>query len=297
MLKLLDYNPFKAARIKGKPLILDGAMGSYLQQKGLAADNALWTSMANQTDPQAINQLHREYVEAGADIITTNTFRTNPLALISAGLEYNEKLIKEAVELARQTVRNKKVFIAGSNAPAEDCYQKERTISYLELELNHCKHIYLLVNSKVNFILNETQSHFDELHIICEHCSKNKIPHVISLYVDESLRILSGESLDTILKFLNSQNLLAVGFNCISPNILNKILRSIKLPDIWGFYLNCGGGKPTDSVIKCSVQPDDYIETVIKAMPYKPSFIGSCCGSNPEHTKKIREFIDGKVNS
>jgi len=297
MSKLLDYNPFKAAKLKGKPLVLDGALGSYLQQKGFITDSIVWTTMINQTDPQAVIRLHQEYLKAGAEIITTNTFRTNPASLEHSGISDNLKLVEDAVGLVKQSVKRKKVFIAGSNPPAEDCYQKERTISYAKLELNHCKHIDLLVDSGVNFILNETQSHFDELHIICEYCSKNEIPHVISLYVDESLRILSGESLEAVLKFLNTQYLLALGFNCISPNILNKILRSIKLPDIWGFYLNCGGGKLTDRVIQCSVQPVEYIENVKKAMPYKPSFIGSCCGSNPEHTKKLREFIDGKASS
>jgi homocysteine S-methyltransferase len=297
MSKLLDYNPFKAARLKGKPLVLDGAIGSYLQQKGKAADNTLWASIANKTDPQAVIQLHQEYIEAGADIITTNTFRTNPLSLNNSDIDDQLKFVKDTVDLARQRVRNKKVLIAGSNPPAEDCYQKERTITHEKLELNHRKHIDLLVNSRVNFILNETQSHFDEIRIICEHCNKNKIPYVVSLYVDESLRILSGESLESVLKFLNTQNLLAVGFNCISPNIHNKILRSIKLPNTWGFYLNCGSEKPTDQEIHCAINPDEYAKYVSNVLRFKPSFIGSCCGSSPEHTKKLRKFIDGKANS
>lgn len=290
---ILKNNPLKIERLNSKPLILDGAMGSYLQQKGFATDDVLWTTNINHINPNAIVQTHLEYIEAGADIITTITFRTNPASLFKAGLNNSSNYVKEAVDHAKQVALGKRVLIAGSNAPAEDCYQEERKLSNYELEMNHKNHIDLLTDSGVSFILNETQSHFDELQIICEHCDKNNIPYVISLYVKETLQILSGESLDTILSFLNDQDVLAVGLNCISPDLFFKIIRSTQLPDKWGFYLNCGSGKPTDKIIYCGIQPDDYLKSIEKTLQYKPSFIGSCCGSNPAHTKKLKEFLDG----
>ncbi len=185
-------------------------------------------------------------------------------------------------------------MIAGSNPPAEDCYQKERMLSNYELELNHKKHIDLLIDSGVDFVLNETQSHFDELKIICDHCDKNNIPYVVSLYVQDNLQLLSGESLVNILSFLKDHQVIAIGFNCISPDLFFKIIGSIQLPKQWGFYLNCGKGKPTDKFISCGIQPEEYLKSVEKGLEYKPTFIGSCCGSNPSHTKQIREFLDGQ---
>ncbi|MDZ7624062.1 MAG: homocysteine S-methyltransferase family protein [Ignavibacteriaceae bacterium] len=291
---LLQNNPFEIARINSKPLILDGAMGSYLQQKGFKTDDVLWTTNINRTNPDAVIQIHHEYIEAGADIITTNTFRTNPASLSKAGISIASEYVKEAVELAKQASIGNNVLIAGSNAPAEDCYQTERTLSKNELEKNHKYHIDLLADSGVNFILNETQSHFDELHIICDHCDRNNIPYVVSIYVDDTLKILSGESLESVLSFLNDHDVLTVGLNCISPELFLKFIGSIELPKRWGFYLNCGSGQPTDKIINCGIQPDEYLETVEKSMLYKPSLIGSCCGSNPSHTQKIREYLDGQ---
>jgi len=291
---LLENNPFKIARLNSKPLILDGAMGSYLQQKGFATNDVLWTTNINHTNPDIIVQTHLEYIEAGADIITTNTFRTNPASLSKAGMSIASEYVKQAVELAKQASFGNNVLIAGSNAPAEDCYQTERTLSKNELEKNHKYHIDLLADSGVNFILNETQSHFDELRIICDHCDRNSIPFVISLYVLDTLKILSGESLESVLSFLNDHDVLTVGLNCISPELFLKFIGSIELPKQWGFYLNCGSGQPTDKLINCGIQPDEYLETVKKSMLYKPSFIGSCCGSNPSHTQKIREYLDGQ---
>jgi homocysteine S-methyltransferase len=71
---LTQVNPFQKVMSGYKPLLLDGAMGSYLQQKGLTTDDLLWTTYINQTNPDLIIQTHMEYIEAGADIITTNTF-------------------------------------------------------------------------------------------------------------------------------------------------------------------------------------------------------------------------------
>ncbi len=209
-------------------------------------------------------QVHKEYVEAGADILTTNTFRTNLSSLLKAGISDSSKYVAQAVELSRQAVRGKEVYIAGSNAPAEDCYQVERTLTNKQLQVNHSKHIDLLIDNGVDFILNETQSHFDEIQIICDHCDRNKIPYVISLYVDEILRLLSGEKLVEVITFLNNSGVLAFGFNCILPELFLKVTGSTILPNNWGFYLNCGSGLPTDKIINCGIQPDKYLESVQK---------------------------------
>ena len=294
---LMKSNPFEVCDRGSKPLLLDGAIGSYLQQKGFLTDDILWTTIINHISPDIIIQTHLEYIVAGADIITTNTFRTNPASLSKVGLSNAFEYVKEAVDLAKQARIGNKVLIAGSNPPAEDCYQSTRTIDYNELEMNHKKHIDLLIDNSVDFVLNETQSHFDELQIICDHCDRNNIPYVVSLYILDTLKILSGESLINILSFLKDHDVTAISLNCISPNLFLNIVGSIQLPERWGYYLNCGSGHPTDKIITCGIQPDEYLDSVKKSLAYKPVFIGSCCGSSPAHTKKIREFLDGQIYS
>jgi len=294
----IDNNPFTTSRVDSKPLRLDGAMGTYLQEKGYSPNKALWMTEINQTNPDVIVQIHKEYIEAGADIVTTNTFRTNPSAFENTGNDWIP-YVEQAVKLAQTAVKgyDKKVYITGSNAPAEDCYQTERTISNNKLEINHKYHIDLLIDSGVNFILNETQSHFDEIQIICNHCHKNKIPFLISLYLTDTLSILSGESFKYVLQFIYEYEPLAIGFNCISPNVFNKIREQVQLNFNWGYYLNCGLGNPSDKIITCGINPDEYIEIVKESMKNNPSFIGSCCGSNPNHIRKIKEFLDGRNKS
>ena len=292
---MIFKNPFESKL--SKPLVLDGAMGSFLQQKGLLTDDVLWTTNINHNNPDLILQTHLEYIDAGADIITTNTFRTNPASLLKAGISTAAEYVTEAVALAKQAAIGNKVLIAGSNPPAEDCYQSNRIVNSNELEMNHKNHIDLLIDSGVDFVLNETQSHFDELQIICNHCDRNNIPYVVSIYVLDNLKILSGESLENVLSLLKDHEVLAIGFNCISPNLFLKIIGSIQLPEKWGYYLNCGSGHTTDKIIKCGIQPDEYLKSVKKSLAYKPVFIGSCCGSSPAHTKKIKVFLDGQIYS
>jgi S-methylmethionine-dependent homocysteine/selenocysteine methylase len=279
-----------------RPLVLDGAIGSLLQQRNIEIHKILWSSYANIVAPEKVVEVHREYITAGADIITTNTFRSNPTAYNKSSLNIsNSEFVKRGVELALESKDgNEKIFVAGSNPPAEDSYQAFRKISKNEIILNHKNHINMLWNSGVDFILNETQSHFDEIKIICEHCNANKIPFMISLFVTADGKLLSGELLKDVLKFIVGYNPIAVGVNCIYPKVFNGIIQNIELSTRWGFYLNCGSGFYNDEEIFEGVTSTDYINIVDREYNNEPFFIGSCCGSTPAHTKAIKEFVIGK---
>ncbi|HVO73572.1 MAG TPA: homocysteine S-methyltransferase family protein [Ignavibacteriaceae bacterium] len=290
-----DINIFSLCKRIGRPLILDGAMGSLLQKKGFKPDGPMWMSLLNLKNPEAIYKIHREYISAGADIITTNTFRTNPAA-VKHYLKVNVKsLVKKSLDIALEAAKNLPVFVAGSNAPAEDCYQAVRTISKKELRKNHEVHIDLLIESGCHFIINETQSHFDEIKIICNYCYKNEIPYVISLFFKEDLKLLSGEDLKEIIKYITDKNPLAVGLNCVTPSVFLKAVKKIS-PLLkycnWGFYLNLGGGAYSDEIIKCEIDPEDYSGLVKEYLQRAPSFVGACCGSSPRHIKYLWKIIN-----
>lgn len=291
-------NPFALSKRIGRPLILDGAMGSMLQHAGLKSEGSLWMSLANITHPDVVLSIHEKYIKAGADIITTNTFRTNPYSVEISGKRFtSEQLVKESVGLAINAAERYPVYIAGSNAPAEDCYQKVRTISNKKLKLNHHKHINLLFNNGCHFILNETQSHLDEVKIICEYCFKNELPYVLSLFVDENLNLLSGENVFEVVPFIMDYAPLALGFNCIRQNTFSKIYRRLSPGINWGTYLNCGSGEYSDDNITCGISPVDYKNVIQKILPKSPSFIGACCGSTPLHIKELKKIFNGKTGN
>jgi homocysteine S-methyltransferase len=276
----------------GMPLILDGAAGSLLQQRGIKSSGALWTAMANTDAPDSVLSVHKEYIEAGAQIITTNTFRTNPAAFECSGTGADfSQAAGAGVKLALNARGNADILVAGSNAPAEDCYQKARTLSDISLNKNHDNHIKYLYLSGCDFILNETQSHMDEIEIICTVCSEERIPFIVSLYTDDMLRLLSGESVFEVIEFIERYAPLAIGFNCISFATIKAILMQW-IPDYpWGAYINCGSGNIYDPQIKCGISPREYAQNASELLNFKPSFLGACCGSSPEHIAELRKML------
>lgn len=286
-----NKNIFQNAKDKRSPLILDGSMGSLLQQYNVPVDSHLWMSKANIDYPEIIKSIYKQYIESGADIITTNTFRTNPAAVKYSNFT-SEELVNAALIISKDSIKDTKIIIAGSNPPAEDCYQKERTISYKELEQNHKAHIDLLLKYGSDFILNETQSHSDEIKIICDYCHTNKIKYVLSLFISSKLKILSGENVSDIIKLILNYEPLAIGFNCFAASTFLDIYNSINLNFNWGMYLNCGDGSFRDVNIQCGVSPEEYAKLVKKVLDKHPSFIGACCGSSPAHIKKIKDLLD-----
>lgn len=275
-----------------RPLIINGAMGSLLEQSGLIYKDEIWSARALITNKKDILKIHKEYLYAGADIITTNTFRTNPNSLINFPTFNYKSLVKKAVDICKEAANNyDDIIIGGSNPPAEDCYRIERTIDYKRLTDNHQRHIDELFNNGVDIIWNETFSHLDEIIFVCEYCKQNKSPFVMSLYLNADYQILSGEYLDFVLNIISEYQPVAIGLNCISLNIFNSIDKNIFHKYNHGFYLNCGAEYST-SDIKCDIRLEDYKQLVLNNINKRLVFIGSCCGSNPSFTMKIKETLN-----
>src|SRR5690606_18104864 len=137
-------NFFSLAKRINRPLILDGAIGSYLQSLKVIANGSLWMSYANIRSPEKVLQLHKDYIKAGADIITTNSYRTNATGLNNHYKIDRDQAVKTSVAVRLEARENHTDSIAGSYAPGEDCYQDERTLSKNEFIHNHHKHIHLL---------------------------------------------------------------------------------------------------------------------------------------------------------
>lgn len=277
----------------GIPLILDGAMGSLLQMNGIAADSRSWMTRANTENPDAVLKIHQNYIAAGADIITTNTFRTNPAALGFDDLHEISRQVSTAVQLAKRARGSSDIMIAGSNPPAEDCYQSDRLLSLDRLEQNHSEHIDMLMSSGCDFILNETQSHLDEIGFICSYCHLNDIPYVLSLYFTPELKILSGEDIRDVVKFVSNYNPAAIGFNCITPADMLNLARTVQIDFRWGYYLNTGSGNVNSRNISCGTDPASFIQTVKRLDAYAPCFVGACCGSDSKHIQSLKEHYYG----
>jgi S-methylmethionine-dependent homocysteine/selenocysteine methylase len=300
-------------------LILDGAIGSYLEMKyPKYNDDDIWMSKINIEQKEILFNLHKEYVDAGADVITSNTFSTHPYCFIRTSQRHNstefikeedvkinalnksKELVNEAISICQKVKdnSNRPIFIAGSNSPAEFCYSNKRTLSIGELEFNHINHINYLNQSGCDFILNETFSHFDEIKIVLNHCSSNLIPYTISLFFTGDLKILSGENVIDIIKFIDENyDPIFISVNCVNKEAFYKFMEysesEIVVKSInFGYYLNCGS-KCHENKNEKSIDLEN-IDIIIKYSIEKLSnlfIIGTCCMSDPSYTKCISDYF------
>lgn len=277
-----------------RPLILDGAMGSLLESAGIEEKPGLWVNDVNVTHPDVVRKIHLEYIQAGAEILTSNTFRAKLVPDNIQAQEKAEAVIKAGLSILHQLKEEYNFpLIAASNGPVEDCYQIERKVSDGYMRDTHKATIEFIVKTGCDFILHETFSHLDEILFVSEYCSKNSINYGISLYFDEELKLLSGEPVKDIIPDILSFNPWFISFNCISPLALEKIVNETVPTFPWGFYLNCGESDVNTGHFKCTYSPEEYAEFVADFVDDNLLFAGSCCGSSPEFTSLLsRKFYE-----
>lgn len=200
--------PLIQALNRHSPLILDGAMGTELQRRGVDTGLPLWSANALMSHPETVLQIHKDYIEAGADIITTNTFRTTRRTMKWANLpDRSAQLTKSAIELARQArdaFPDRNILVAGSIAPLEDCYRPDLVPSDKELRDEHTELAGRLANGEVDFILLETMNTLREAYAACEAAKTTGKEVVVSFICNTKGDLYSGESLEKAIKALES---------------------------------------------------------------------------------------------
>ncbi len=279
-----------------KPLILDGPMGTLLIERGVDTSSVLWSAKVLLSNPEIVKSIHIEYIKAGADIITTNTFRTNPFTLKQVNLKLTSfELVNKAVNIARKatSITDKKILIAGSNAPADDCYLTYRCLSQSELEKNHREHIENLIESKVDFILNETFGDKEEAILVSKICNEYLFPFAISLLIDFELKTFFGQDLRQTLEELIAFQPVFVSLNCSRPEIILKALNILSEYQPFCVYPNLGSVESfnTGNLVRdfSKDQLKEFLHVVINK---GVKVIGVCCGGNPDDIKLIRQIVD-----
>lgn len=280
-----------------KPLILDGATGTEIDRRGIPTTLPLWSAGALETHPDVVRQIHVDYINAGADIITTNTFRTHTRNVGDAAQAAT--LTHTAVELARQAANTskRKVYVAGSIAPLEDCYSPHLTPSVTICRREHTEMVenMLSIPNGVDFLLLETMNTIHEVVAAAEAAHARDVPFAASFVLDEHANLLSGESLAATVEALTPYQPSALLINCIPTRHINEALTELakhagEIPI--GAYGNMG--TPDDVVgwaAAHDMSPEHYCEHAAIWVKQGAMIIGSCCGSNPKHTVALRQML------
>jgi methionine synthase I (cobalamin-dependent) len=279
-----------------RQLILDGATGTELNRRGVDTGLPLWSANAllNDRDAKILQDIHEDYLRAGADIITTNTFRTHRRALAPSGnADRALELTRKAVEIARAATANvqsdKPLFIAGSISTLEDCYRPDLVPPDKELRTEHSERIHHLIECDVDLILIETINTIREAVIMAKLATITGTPVVVSFVCDREGKILSGESLTEAANQLLPLGISAIGVNCgPTPNLAKPLTElqsacSIDFPLI--AYGNIGyADEEVGWVNTDSENPKAYCE---HAVHWPVKIVGGCCGTTPQHIAEL----------
>lgn len=283
-----------------KILVLDGAMGTEIAKLNL---NLKCNEEINLKYPEILKKIHLSYLNAGADIIETNTFNANLISLKEYGLEKKcFEINKKAVEIARKAVKKfkEKKFIAGSIGPTNKILCLSKDISFDEMENSYFIQILGLIEGGVDFILIETIT--DSLNVKSAIFGMKRafkkagkeVPFVLSISLSKEGKILNGQSLDAFFYTFKDFNPLGFGINCsLGPEDLKEPLYT--LSKITGkpifFYPNAG---LPDEEGNYNFSPEKFAK-ILKNYAKKglANVFGGCCGTNPYFIKKIKEEIDG----
>lgn len=288
-------------------ILLDGAMGTELTRRGVDTTLPLWSAIALDAAPHVVEQIHRDYLDAGAHVLTANTFRTNVRALAKAGIAHRAReLTFRAVELAYRAARSKgsgapasadaRVRIAGSVAPVEDCYSPDLVPSDAELAEEHAVLARNLADAGVDLILIETQNTIREAVAAARAAHATGKPIWVSFTLDDENRLLSGEPLRDAVRAVLPFRPQAVLVNCIPVKQVASalaLLRSITpSPIAVGAYGNVGHVDETVGwTLTHAVSPLAYAEAAREWRAIGATIIGGCCGTTPEHIAALRERV------
>ena len=280
-----------------RPLILDGAMGTELKNRGIAIPLPIWSADANLEYPEVVVNIHSDYISAGVDIITTNTFRTTTWTYRRAGYtpikakERARDSLLKAVECA-QNASNKTVQIAGSITSVEDCYSPEKFPGKTVAEDTYGETLEWMMHGGVDLILFETMGNIHEVTLAMDMTKYLPIPLWLSLILKDSGSLLDGTPIQDLLSIIHKFTVDCLLTNC---NQLETTLRSIDQFNStwkgdWGAYPNMGTTDYENDYFDI-IDESNFCDGFTSILDKDPDVIGVCCGSRPHHVKLLKSLV------
>ena len=285
-------------------LVIDGAMGTMLQENGLKSGE--FPETWNITHPEVVRKIHSDYLKAGADIILTNTFGANGIKLMKFNQQNQLKDInEEAVKLAREAVDSYckeysvEAFVAGSVGPTGEILEPYGPLKNREAYQGYQDQIKVVVSAGVDMIVLETFYNLDEIKIALKAVKENSDLTVFaSMSFDDNLKTIYGISPEKAVEELIREEADGVGANCGSgPELLYQVLTRMRIITDAPLLVEPNAGIPylDNNKVIYPASPQEMAEYAEKFAKLKVNIIGGCCGTTPEHIKAIADKIKKTV--
>ncbi|MCC7118638.1 MAG: bifunctional homocysteine S-methyltransferase/methylenetetrahydrofolate reductase [Anaerolineales bacterium] len=285
-------------RLKHGPLLIDGAMGTMLHARGVGFDKCF--DELNLANPSAVAEVHREYIEAGAQVIITNTFGANRYKLRKHGLA-NElvKINQAGVELAKRVVSAsfKDVLIAGDVGPLGVRIAPFGRVKPEEARSAFAEQISALAQAGADLIVIETMSDLYEIQEAIKAAkTTSALPVVATMTFTRDDVTLLGDNPIKVARTLRDSGADVIGVNCSGgPSQLLRILKQMKQAHPHGkFWVkpNAGWPEQVSGRIMYPADPEYFGEYALSLSAAGANAMGGCCGTTPQHIAAMKKALE-----
>ncbi|MCP4427806.1 MAG: bifunctional homocysteine S-methyltransferase/methylenetetrahydrofolate reductase [Chloroflexi bacterium] len=287
-------------RIKERPYLLDGAMGTLLHTKGAPVDQSF--DAINQHNPAIVADIHRAYIEAGVDIIETNSFGANRFKLAEYGLHTEvAEINKAAVDVARRVIEGsfKPVLLAGSVGPLGVRLVPLGRVTAAEAEAAFAEQIGALIDGGVDLIVLETMSDLKELEtaVTAARSISQDIPIVAQATFTRDDRTILGHTPNAVAEGLAQLDVDVIGINCSGGPAqalrLLTVLRQVAPNMPLSAAPNAGWPEQTlGGRVMYPATPDYFGKYARAFVESGACIIGGCCGTTDAHIAAMRRQLD-----
>lgn len=286
------------------PVLLDGAMGTELERRGARMDAPLWSAHALIEAPAVVREIHRDYLRAGAQVITTNTFRTHARNLAAGGLadradEWTALAVRLAIEaraeVAAADPAARGARIAGSISPLEDCFRPADSPGS-RAGPEHRRMAEALAGAGCDVLLVETMGRVDEAAAACEAAQGLGPPVWLGVVCRADGRLLAGEPLADLVAGLSGLKVQALLVNCTELGYLDAAIPALVAAAdgtdlVLGTYPHTG--RQTAAGFEThALDGEAFAQAVAGWCRRAPlTLVGSCCGSTPAWTAALARAL------
>lgn len=283
-------------KAKSSGLLFDGAMGSMLMAGGMPTGMA--SEMMNIEKPDIVREIHKAYLNAGSDVITTNTFGGSPVKMKSAGIAHlMEEANRTAARIARQAAGSERL-VAGDIGPLGEMLEPLGLISSAEAQDNFSRQAEILAQNGVDLFIVETMFDINEsLAAIQGIQAVSELPIFATLTFEKGplgFATIMGNRVDESMHALVNAGAVAVGANCsigsdLMIELAAEIRRCVTVPVI--IQSNAGLPETQNGRLVYPETPERYAANVAKIKALGVEIIGGCCGTTPQYIRAIRDLI------
>ncbi len=282
-------------RLKQSPVLCDGATGTLLYAKGVFINRCY--DELNLSQPDLIRDLHREYMQAGAEIIETNTFGGNSFRLARHSMENRVREINLAgVQLAKDAAKSFGVWVAGSVGPLGVRIEPLGKTSFDEARAAFREQITALVEGGVDLLMLETFGYVEELHqaILAARDVDPKIPLVTHVTIDEDGNCLDGSTPESFTPRIEAWGADVIGCNCsVGPVAMLDVIERVRALTSLPLAAQPNAGMPRSvegrNIYLCS--PEYMASYARKFVAAGVRLVGGCCGTTPEHIRVMKSAL------